>query len=155
MKRVQSQFGQFAKWTEHIVGHPRTFVFMLLLIVVWALIGPLFKFSDTWQLVINTGTTIVTFLMVFLIQNTQNRDTGAIQTKLDELIRSIEGAHNALLDLEDLDESEIEHIRRDYRNLAEDARKAIKKGVTDTDCREIVHEVAEKDKGSKKRAKKR
>jgi len=139
MKRLQHRFGQFAKWTEHIVGHPRTFVSMLVLIVVWALSGPTFGFSDTWQLVINTTTTIVTFLMVFLIQNTQNRDTGAMQTKLDELIRAIEGAHNALLDLEELDESEIEHIRKDYRKLAEDARKAIKKGKRDTDCREIEH----------------
>jgi low affinity Fe/Cu permease len=139
MKRRQSWFGRFAKRTEHIVGHPRTFVLMLLLIAIWAVTGPIFHFSDTWQLVINTGTTIVTFLMVFLIQNTQNRDTGAIQTKLDELIRAIEGAHNALLDLEELDESEIEHIRRDYRKLAEDARKALEKGMIDTDCSEVEH----------------
>jgi len=143
MKNQQSWFGRFAKRTEHIVGHPMTFVLMVLLIVVWAITGPIFNFSDTWQLVINTGTTIVTFLMVFLIQNTQNRDTGAIQTKLDELIRAIEGAHNALLDLEELDESEIEHIRRDYRKLAEEAREAIKKGMKDTDCREIKHELEE------------
>src|SRR5256714_13372364 len=141
MKNTPSRFAQFAKWVEHIVGHPRTFVLMLLVIVIWAVTGPLFGFSDTWQLVINTGTTIVTFLMVFLIQNTQNRDTGAIQTKLDELIRAIEGAHNGLLDLEELDEEEIEHIRRDYRKLAEEARKAIEKGMKDTDCHEIVHEA--------------
>jgi low affinity Fe/Cu permease len=116
---------------------------MLLMILVWGVSGPIFKFSDTWQLVINTGTTIVTFLMVFLIQNSQNRDTGAIQAKLDELIRAIEGAHNALLDLEELDEEEIEHIRRDYRNLAAEARKSIEKGMCDTDCREINHEVEE------------
>jgi low affinity Fe/Cu permease len=158
MPRAQHWFGRFAKKTERIVGHPATFVLMLLVIVVWAISGPIFKFSDTWQLVINTGTTIVTFLMVFLIQNSQNRDTGAIQTKLDELIRAIEGAHNALLDLEELDDAEIEHIRRDYAKLAEEARDAIKKGVRDTDCREIVHEVEEKekelDKETKKRAKK-
>src|SRR6478672_7564459 len=144
MKRNNSWFGQFAKWTERRVGHPLTFVLMVLLIIVWGITGPLFNFSDTWQLVINTGTTIVTFLMVFLIQNTQNRDTGAIQTKLDELIRALEGAHNALLDLEELDESEIEHIRRDYRNLAAKARKAIEEGMKDTDCAEVVHEVEEK-----------
>src|SRR3954465_2728422 len=143
MKHRQSWFGRFAKRTEHIVGHPLSFVLMLLLIVVWAVTGPLFHFSDTWQLVINTGTTIVTFLMVFLIQNSQNRDTGAIQTKLDELIRAIEGAHNALLDLEELDEDENEHIRRDYRNLAGEARKAIEKGMKDTDCRELKHEIEE------------
>src|SRR2546423_14934856 len=124
MKNTPSRFAQFAKWVEHIVGHPRTFVLMLLVIVIWAVTGPIFHFSDTGQLVINTGTTIVTFLMGFLIQNTQNRDTGAIQTKLDELIRAIEGAHNALLYLEAPDESEIEHIRRDYRTLAEEARQA-------------------------------
>ena len=114
---------------------------MLALIIVWGISGPIFKFSDTWQLVINTGTTIVTFLMVFLIQNSQNRDTGAIQTKLDELIRAIEGAHNGLLDLEELDEEEIEHIRRDYRKLATEARKAIAKGRQDTDCSEVKHEL--------------
>jgi low affinity Fe/Cu permease len=150
MKRMRHQFGQFAKWIERVVGHPGTFVFMLLMIVVWGVSGPLFKFSDTWQLVINTGTTIVTFLMVFLIQNSQNRDTGAIQTKLDELIRAVEGAHNALLDLEELDEDEIEHIRRDYRNLAAKARKAIEQGMNDTDCRELEHEI-EKARDKKKR----
>src|SRR6266480_4825460 len=143
MKRPQSTFSRFAKWTEHIVGNSRTFVLMLLLIAIWGITGPIFHFSDTWQLVINTATTIVTFLMVFLIQNTQNRDTGAIQTKLDELIRAIEGAHNALLDLEELDEEEIEHIRRDYRSLAAEAREAIKKGLQDTDCHEIEHEAEE------------
>ena len=143
MSRFQHSFKHLAKWTSHMTGHPTAFVLAVAVIVVWALTGPFFGFSDTWQLVINTGTTIVTFLMVFLIQNTQNRDTGAIQTKLDELIRAIEGAHNALLDLEELDEDEIDHIRRDYRNLAAEARKAIEKGMKDTDCREIKHEIEE------------
>jgi low affinity Fe/Cu permease len=124
-------------------GHPMAFLLAMTVIIVWAITGPIFKFNDTWQLVINTGTTIVTFLMVFLIQNTQNRDTGAIQTKLDELIRSIEGAHNALLDLEELDDAEIEHIRRDYRKLADEARERIKEGMSDTDCKEVVHEIEE------------
>ena len=132
MDSANHSFGRFAKWIEHVAGHPITFVSMLLLILVWAITGPIFKFSDTWQLVINTGTTIVTFLMVFLIQNSQNRDTGAIQTKLDELIRAIEGAHNALLDLEELDEDEIEHVRKTYRELASHARKAIAQGRRDT-----------------------
>jgi len=150
MKRKQSWFGQFAKWTEHFVGHPLTFVLMLALIVIWATTGPIFKFSDTWQLVINTGTTIVTFLMVFLIQNTQNRDMGAIQTKLDELIRAIEGAHNALLDLEELDDKEIEHIRREYRTLAEHAREAIEKGMKDTDCCDVEHLDEDEERDAKK-----
>jgi low affinity Fe/Cu permease len=130
-------FGNFAKWCAHATGHPAAFGLAVMVIVVWGLTGPLFGFSDTWQLVVNTGTTIVTFLMVFLIQNTQNRDTGAIQAKLDELIRATEGAHNALLDLEELDEQEIEHIRKNYRELAAEARKAIKQGLTDTDRREF------------------
>jgi low affinity Fe/Cu permease len=108
-------------------GHPLTFAGAVLLIVLWAVLGPVFDFTDTWQLVINTGTTIVTFLMVFLIQNTQNRDTAAMQIKLDEIIRAAKGAHNALLDLEELDEDELESIRADYEALAEKARKEIKK----------------------------
>ena len=91
-------------------------------IILWAVSGPIFKFSDTWQLVINTGTTIITFLMVFLIQNTQNRDTEALQLKLDEIVRSIKGARNQVLDLEDLDEKELDEIRKEYLELAEDAR---------------------------------
>jgi low affinity Fe/Cu permease len=149
MSQLQHRFGQFAKRIERVVGHPFTFALMLALIVVWAVTGPIFKFSDTWQLVINTGTTIVTFLMVFLIQNSQNRDTGAIQAKLDELIRAIEGAHNALLDLEELDDEQIEHIRRDYRKLASEARKAIAKGMEDTGCREVKHELEEERQKSK------
>jgi low affinity Fe/Cu permease len=160
MAKVQHWFGQFAKKIERVVGHPMTFVTMLVMIVVWGISGPIFEFSDTWQLVINTGTTIVTFLMVFLIQNSQNRDTGAIQTKLDELIRAIEGAHNALLDLEELDEDEIEHIRRDYRKLAAEARKGIENGVHDTDCKEIEHDLEDvnedvKEMDKKSRSKKK
>ncbi len=143
MKRFQRWFKLFAKWTARISGRPTAFVMAVALIVVWGVTGPVFNYSDTWQLVINTGTTIVTFLMVFLIQNTQNRDTGAMQTKLDELIRAIEGAHNALLDLEELDDSDIENIRKDYGHLAEDVRKKLRKGLKDTDCRDISHKVAE------------
>ena len=101
-------------------------------IVVWIVTGPIFKFSDTWQLVINTGTTIITFLMVFLIQNTQNRDTQAIQIKLDELIRVTKGAHNALLDLEELEEENLDAFRAKYQALATLARAEIDCGQLDT-----------------------
>ena len=119
-------FTSFAKWTSHAAGNPKAFLLALLIVVAWLATGPLFHYSDTWQLVINTGTTIITFLMVFLIQNTQNRDSGAVQVKLDELIRSIEGAHNALLDLEELEDEDLEKIRKDYEKLAEEARKTLR-----------------------------
>jgi low affinity Fe/Cu permease len=144
MNKFTHWFGLFAKWAAHAAGHPATFALAAAVIVVWALLGPRYDFSETWQLVVNTGTTIVTFLMVFLIQSTQNRDTGAIQAKLDELIRATEGAHNALLDLEELDEREIEHIRKNYRDLAAAARIAIKKGLSDTDRRELEEQSGEK-----------
>ena len=104
------------------MGHPLAFLLAGLIIVVWAITGPFFGFSDTWQLVINTSTTIVTFLMVFLIQNTQNRDSTAVQLKLDELIRAVEGAHNSLLDLEELEDLELERLRAVYEELARRAR---------------------------------
>ena len=107
------------------MGHPGTFIVALIIIIVWGVTGPFLGFSDTWQLVINTGTTIVTFLMVFLIQNTQNRDTTAIQVKLDELIRAIENANNALLDLEELDEKDLERIRANYEGLAKIAKNEL------------------------------
>lgn len=122
-----SRFSRFATWASHTSGHPSSFIFALAIIAVWAVTGPLFKFSDTWQLVINTSTTIITFLMVFVIQNTQNRDSAAIQLKLDEIIRSLEGANNALLNMEELDEKDLESIRESYLKLAEDARNSIRK----------------------------
>jgi low affinity Fe/Cu permease len=106
-------------------------------VVVWAAVGPVFGYSDTWQLVINTGTTIVTFLMVFLIQNTQNRDSHAMHVKLDEIIRALDGAHNALLNLEDLGDQELDQIRSRYIKLAEKAQAAIERGELDTACGEI------------------
>lgn len=135
--KSKSWFTRFAKWTARAAGQPAAFATAVSAIILWALTGPLFGFSDTWQLVINTGTTIVTFLMVFLIQNTQNRDSEAIQVKLDEIIRCLEGAHNALLDLEELDEKELDKIRKDYEALAEDARKALAKGKSDTEAAEV------------------
>ncbi|MFO0754443.1 MAG: low affinity iron permease family protein [Thermodesulfovibrionales bacterium] len=123
-------FVQFAKWTSRAAGYPMTFLLALLVIVAWAVTGPVFHFSDTWQLVINTGTTIVTFLMVFLIQNTQTRDTEALQLKLDELIRALKGAQNALLDVEDLDDEQLEHIKGKFRKLAKEARKDVEQEET-------------------------
>lgn len=125
--KSKSRFTHFAKWTARATGQPASFGIAVAIIIVWGVTGPVFGFSDTWQLVINTGTTIVTFLMVFLIQNTQNRDSEAIQVKLDEIIRAIEGADNSLLDLEELDEKELDHIRADYEKLAEEAKKALRK----------------------------
>ncbi len=129
-------YGNLAKAVSRFCGRPSTFALALGVIVVWIITGPLFGFSDTWQLLINTGTTIVTFLMVFLIQNTQNRDTQAIQLKLDELIRSTQGAHNALLDLEELDERTLESFRTRYEALARTARSDLTSGGSDTDTPE-------------------
>jgi len=117
-------FRRFAEATSRQAGKPLAFILATLLVLVWALTGPVFDYGDTWQLVINTSTTIVTFLMVFLIQSSQNRDTAALQIKLDELIRSSR-AHNALLDLEELDEDELERIRRHYCRLAKQARGSL------------------------------
>ena len=125
-------FSRAASIIAHAMGKPVTFLIACALVIVWAASGPLFGFSDTWQLVINTSTTIVTFLMVFLIQNTQNRDTAALQLKLDELIRVTEGAHLALLDLEELTENELEGVRDNYEKLAREARAELKKGKSDT-----------------------
>jgi low affinity Fe/Cu permease len=121
----RSIFTRFAQRTARATGQPPAFGLALLVLIIWAVSGPLFHFSDTWQLIINTGTTIVTFLMVFLIQNTQNRDSEALHVKIDELIRANSRAHNALLDLEDLDEAELDRIRADYEKLAQAARKTL------------------------------
>jgi low affinity Fe/Cu permease len=130
--KSSSWFTVFAKATSRATGRPLAFALAGTVIIVWIVTGPLFHFSDTWQLVINTGTTIVTFLMVFLIQNTQNRDSEALQVKLDELIRAIDGAHNALLDLEELEEHELDRIRLNYSNLAKKARAELRQGISDT-----------------------
>jgi low affinity Fe/Cu permease len=132
-----SPFTRFAKWTSRATGHPTAFVIAVLIIIVWAFTGPIFGFSDTWQLVINTGTTIVTFLMVFLIQNTQNRDSEAMQLKLDELIRAIDGAHNGLLDLEELTEDQLNRIKANYEALARRARDDLERGLKDTEAVEV------------------
>ncbi len=138
--KTSSLFTRFAKWTAWATGRPATFTLAVLIIVTWGFTGPLFNFSDTWQLVINTGTTIITFLMVFLIQNTQTRDTEALQIKLDELIRVTKGAHNALLDLEELDEIELEKLRLTYEKLASRARTNMESGIEDTEVGEFEKE---------------
>ena len=138
--KSRSWFTRFAKLTARVTGRPMTFVVAVMIILVWIITGPIFGFSDTWQLAINTGTTIVTFLMVFLIQNTQNLDSEAIQVKLDELIRVIEGAHNALLNLEDLEEEELDRIRASYTHLAQQARADLRQGKQDTGAPEVAAE---------------
>jgi low affinity Fe/Cu permease len=125
-------FTKFAKRAARASGQPGAFLLAALAILAWLVTGPIFHYSDTWQLVINTGTTVVTFLMVFLIQNTQNRDSEAMQVKLDELIRAFEGAHNALLDLEELEEGDLDKIREHYARLAKAAREDLRKGKGDT-----------------------
>jgi low affinity Fe/Cu permease len=121
MNRFRHWFAVFAKMTERVTGNPLTFVTAVALIVVWAISGPMFGYSDTWQLVINTGTTIVTFLMVFLIQNTQNRDAKAMHLKLDEMIRALKGARNQLVDLEDLSDEELKKLEEQFQRLRKKA----------------------------------
>ncbi len=132
-----SLFTRLAKAASRFAGRAISFNLAVMVIVMWLITGPIFGFSDTWQLVINTATTIITFMMVFLIQNTQNRDTEAIQIKLDELIRSTQGAHNALLDLEELDEKTLDAFREKYEALASKARSQIARGGNDSDSPEI------------------
>jgi low affinity Fe/Cu permease len=132
--KSKSWFTDFAKATSRATGRSSAFVIAVAAILIWAVTGPLFGFSDTWQLAINTSTTIVTFLMVFLIQNTQNRDSEALQIKIDELIRATEGAHNALLDLEEIEGHEFDKIRVTYSKLAKQARADLREGMSDTGC---------------------
>jgi low affinity Fe/Cu permease len=136
----RSFFGRFATGAARAMGHPLAFLLAVLIIVGWAVMGPFFGLSDTWQLVINTSTTIVTFLMVFLIQNTQNRDSTAVQLKLDELIRAVEGAHNSLLDLEELEEGQLQRLRAVYEELAQRARAGGAPGLLDLDSPERPQE---------------
>jgi low affinity Fe/Cu permease len=123
--RFTEGFTHFAKWTARAAGQPVTFAVAVTLLLVWAATGPVFHYNDSWQLVINTATTIITFLMVFLIQNTQNRDAVAMHLKLDELIRAVHGAHNRLINLEDLTEDELEQLRLRYVKLADSAKTTI------------------------------
>jgi low affinity Fe/Cu permease len=131
------KFSSIARRVAVLSGRPGIFLLALSAVVLWGLSGPIFGFSDTWQLIINTSTTIITFLMVFIIQNTQNRDTEAMQIKLDELIRATQGAHNALLDLEELEEERLDRYRRRYEKLAAEARAKLRSGELDTDSPDI------------------
>jgi low affinity Fe/Cu permease len=140
--KARGWFTEAARATARYSGHPLAFSIAFGVVLVWAITGPLFRYSDTWQLVINTGTTIVTFLMVFLIQHTQNRDTVAIHIKLDELIRAMHSAHNAVVSLEDLDDLELDKLRKQYDAIAAEARRRVQDGRKDTgsppvDCKEI------------------
>ena len=134
---VKFGYKSLAKSVSRLSGRPGTFVLAFAVIVAWVVTGPIFGFSDTWQLVINTGTTIITFLMVFLIQNTQNRDTQALQIKLDELIRATRGAHNALLDLEELEEHELQEFQDRYEALARKARECGVQGEDESGTPEV------------------
>jgi low affinity Fe/Cu permease len=136
--KSRSRFARFAKTTARATGRPAAFILAVGVILAWLVTGPLFQFSDTWQLVINTGTTVITFLMVFLIQATQNRDAEAVQVKLDELLRATAGAHNALLDLEQLEERELDQILDGYCRLAEGARTDLRQGGLDTGVPEVA-----------------
>ncbi|MFN2500810.1 MAG: low affinity iron permease family protein [Pyrinomonadaceae bacterium] len=130
-----SLFVRFSNATSKMAGKPFTFMIALLVVIVWGTTGPMFKFSDTWQLVINTGTTIVTFLMVFLIQNTQNRDAVAVQLKLDELIIAVKAARNEMVNVEDLDEKELAAKRQEIVEFADEAKQKV---------REITGELKDK-----------
>jgi low affinity Fe/Cu permease len=150
-----SLFTHFANHTARAAGHHLTFTLAVLVVVTWALTGPLFGFSDTWQLVINTGTTIVTFLMVFLIQNTQNRDSTAMHLKIDEIVRALDGAQNAVLNLEDLEEADLEAIHKRYKALADKAQNALEDEDLEAAAEHLEELAAVKPSGSaptKKRA---
>ena len=135
--KTSSWFTRLARGTSRLVGRPPSFALAVAVVLTWLVTGPIFHYSDTWQLVINTGTTIITFLMVFLIQSTQNRDAEAVQVKLDELLRATTGAHNALLDLEELEEQELDQIRASYSRLAKHARAELGAGRSDTDSPDV------------------
>lgn len=135
--KKKGAFTKMAEATAHWTGTSQAFLLALSCVIIWAVTGPVFDYSDTWQLVINTGTTIMTFLMVFLIQNSQNRDTAALHLKLNELIRSLEGPHAILLDLEELSEEEIAQIHARYQQLAKEARAIVRKGGSDAHILDI------------------
>lgn len=137
MKKINEYFSHFAKWLSKAMGSSTTFVLAFFSVVFWLIWGPYFNYSDTWELVINTVTTIITFLMVFLLQHTQNRDTLAMHLKLDEIIRSMSNTHNELLKSEELSDEELEKMIKVYENLAEKIKKSRKKGEPVEKCPQI------------------
>ena len=146
-RKGKGGFQKFARTSARWTGRPTAFAFAVLFILGWLVTGPIFHFSDTWQLVVNTATTIVTFLMVFLIQNTQNRDSEAVQLKLDELLRSTQGAHNALLEIEELSESELDEIKHCYATLARHALKDLRSGKSDLGTPDVDRKASRAEKG--------
>jgi len=134
-----SSFERFARWGARAAGKPLTFWLALFVVLGWAGTGPIFHYSNTWQLVINTGTTIITFLMVFLIQSTQNRDSIAMHLKLDEIVRALAHAHNAVVNVEDLSQEELDVLKRRYEQLAAGVRRAAKNGKKDVGCPDLQH----------------
>jgi low affinity Fe/Cu permease len=144
-RKNKGGFRNFARGSARWTGRPIAFCLAVAFILVWLVTGPIFHFSDTWQLVINTATTIVTFLMVFLIQNTQNRDSEAVQLKLDELLRSTPGAHNALLEIEELSEKELDEIKLCYAKIAQRALEDLRSGKTDMGTPDVKRKPAEKE----------
>jgi low affinity Fe/Cu permease len=143
-RKSRGGFQNFARASSRLSGRPIAFGLAVLCILAWVVTGPIFHFSDTWQLVINTATTIVTFLMVFLIQNTQNRDSEAVQLKLDELLRSMPGAHNALLEIEELSEDELDEIKNCYAKLAQRALDDLRSGKSDLGTPDVKRKPAER-----------
>ncbi len=139
-------FRKFSQKTSELVGSPGAFFTSVLLLVIWAVLGPIFHYSDTWQLVINTITTVITFLIVFLIQNTQNRDAKALHLKLDELIRSIKGARNSMVDLEELSDEELEHLQEQFKRISEQHAKISGR------VEEVVEEIKDKKASARKNA---
>ena len=146
MKKASSVYSRFSQWAARASGRPAAFISVLVLTFCWAISGPLFGFSDTWQLVMNTASSIITFLMVFIIQNTQNRQTEALQIKLDELIRATQGARNSLLDLEELEEGELADVLKHYERLAREARRRLEQGGSESETR-TVGEPESRDSG--------
>lgn len=144
---MSAWFSDFSRWLADMSGKAMTFIVAVAFVGIWAVTGPVFGFSDTWQLVINTSTTIITFLMVFLIQNTQNRDTEAMQLKLDELIRATQGAHNTLLDLERMTDEELKAFLDNYAKLAVEARN--RAGDLDTGSPDVRCEIKDIREGTR------